>query len=476
MRDAFEPSGSLTVATAPGCRPRLLRAAPGIESAAEYREQGGYRALASTTDLLAEVERSGLLGRGGAGFPLAIKLRTVREAHLRGGDTVVVANGEEGEPSSIKDKWLLRHRPHLILDGLRLAAAVVGARRAFVYVSDPEAAERIEAAIAEVGAREFDAREPEAAGFGEPGLGDAAGFSGPSPGQAPEAVGGRGAGALDDLVVRVVTVEPAYVAGEETAAVQAINGGPALPKDKPPRPFEQGVAGVPTVVSNVETLSNLPFVQRYGGQAFRSEGTATSPGTFLATLTVAGRAPALYELPHGVALTDLLSWEGISPDDVRGALMGGYFAGMLDRDVLGATLDHAALRALGSGLGCGAISLITSECPVAVAAAVMSYFDRENAGQCGSCFNGTAAMAAALNALRDGVAGTEDLARLERWSVVLRGRGACGTLDGATNTAATLLARFPAEVTEHLDNRCPTCRSGAYTADRPFAVEAVAHA
>ncbi|MET8651597.1 NADH-ubiquinone oxidoreductase-F iron-sulfur binding region domain-containing protein [Nocardia aurea] len=433
MRDAFEPSGSLTVATAPGCRPRLLRAAPGIESAAEYREQGGYRALASTTDLLAEVERGGLLGRGGAGFPLAIKLRTVREANLRGRDTVVVANGEEGEPSSIKDKWLLRHRPHLILDGLRLAAAVVGARRAFVYVSDPEAAERIEAAIAE-------------------------------------------AGAFDDLVVRVVTVSPAYVAGEETAAVQAVNGGPALPKDKPPRPFEQGVDGVPTVVSNVETLSNLPFIQRYGGDAFRAEGTASSPGTFLATLTVAGRAPALYELPHGVALTDLLSWEGISPDDVRGALMGGYFAGMLDREVLGATLDHAALRALGSGLGCGAISLITSECPVAVAAAVMSYFDRENAGQCGSCFNGTAAMAAALNALRDGVAGTEDLARLERWSVVLRGRGACGTLDGATNTAATLLARFPIEVTEHLDNRCPTCRSGAYTADRPFAVEAVAHA
>lgn len=106
----------------------------------------------------------------------------------------------------------------------------------------------------------------------------------------------------------------------------------------------------------------------------------------------------------------------------------------------------------------------------------MSYFDRENAGQCGSCFNGTAAMAAALCALRDGVAGTEDLARLERWSVVLRGRGACGTLDGATNTAATLLARFPVEVVDHLDNRCPTCRSGAYTADRPFAVEAVAHA
>ncbi|MET7768452.1 NADH-ubiquinone oxidoreductase-F iron-sulfur binding region domain-containing protein [Nocardia sp. NPDC005366] len=435
MHAAFEPSGSLTVAVAPGCRPRLLRVAPGTESVAEYREQGGYRAIDSPEELLAEIERGGLLGRGGAGFPLAVKLRTVRAAKTRGRDTAVVANGEEGEPSSIKDKWLLRHRPHLILDGLRLAAAVVGAERAYVYLSDREAAERVEQALAELG---------------DTGLGD--------------------------LVVRVVSVDPAYVAGEETAAIRAIDGGPALPRDKPPRPFEHGVGGDPTVVSNVETLSNLPYIQHHGAAAFRSEGTAASPGTFLATLTVAGRAPALYELPHGVALTDLLAWHGVSPDDVRGALMGGYFAGMLNRDVLGATLDHGALRALGSGLGCGAISLVTTECPVAMAASVMSYFDRENAGQCGSCFNGTAAMAAVLTALRDGRADAEDLARLERWSVVLRGRGACGTIDGATNTAAGLLARFPAEVGDHLGNRCPTCRSGAYSADRPFEVEAVAHA
>jgi len=154
-------------------------------------------------------------------------------------------------------------------------------------------------------------------------------------------------------------------------------------------------------------------------------------------------------------------------------LMGGYFAGLLNREVLDATVDHETFRGLGSGLGCGAISLITDDCPVAVAASVLAYFDRENAGQCGSCFNGTAAMAAVAGALRDGVATDEDLARLRRWSVVLRGRGACATLDAATNIAASLLDQFPDQVQHHLDNACQTCQLGAFQADRPYQVEAV---
>ena len=153
--------------------------------------------------------------------------------------------------------------------------------------------------------------------------------------------------------------------------------------------------------------------------------------------------------------------------------MGGYFAGLLNREVLDATLDHEALRHLRTGLGCGAISVITDECAVAVAASVMSYFDRENASQCGSCFNGTAAMAAVTAALRDGVATDEDLTRLERWSVVLRGRGACATLDAATNIAASLLVKFPQEVARHLAGGCIDCGTGIFTATRPYEVEAV---
>ncbi|MGB9302283.1 MAG: NADH-ubiquinone oxidoreductase-F iron-sulfur binding region domain-containing protein, partial [Mycobacterium sp.] len=156
-----------------------------------------------------------------------------------------------------------------------------------------------------------------------------------------------------------------------------------------------------------------------------------------------------------------------------GALMGGYFAGLLDRRVLGTTLDHETMRDLGSGLGCGAISVITDDCLVAVAASVLAYFDRENAGQCGSCFNGTAAMAAAAGALRDGVATIEDVDRLRRWSVVLRGRGACATLDAACNVAASLLDQFPDDVARHLEGGCPDCRAHPFRFDRPYAAEAV---
>jgi NADH:ubiquinone oxidoreductase subunit F (NADH-binding) len=420
----------LAVRVWPGIEPRLLR--EGAEDHADYRASGGYQPLDDPDHLLGQVDLSGLLGRGGAAFPLAVKLQTVRENGATAGGAVVVANGEEGEPASVKDRWLLRNRPHLVLDGLRLAARMVSAERAYVYVSDPAAALAVTTALEEI--------EPEV---------------------------------LAGLPITVLTVDPGYVAGEETAAVRAINGGPAKPTDKPPRPFEEGVGRLPTMVSNVETLALIPFLHRHGAEAFRSHGTSTSPGTFLATITGAGRPAALYEIPHGLAFTDLLDFHGVPADQVHGALMGGYFAGMLNRDVLDITLDHESLRRLDSGLGCGAITILTEDCPVAAAASVMAYFDRENAGQCGSCFNGTAAMAAVTDALRDGIATKEDLTRLERWSVVLRGRGACATLDAATNVAASLLSAFPQVVDRHLQNACESCRVDAFKAVRPYEVEAV---
>ncbi|ORX16961.1 MULTISPECIES: NADH-ubiquinone oxidoreductase-F iron-sulfur binding region domain-containing protein [Mycolicibacterium] len=417
----------LTVAAWPGLTPRLLRTE--AETLADYTTAGGYGPLDDPHELLDTVTASGLLGRGGAAFPLAVKLRTVRDNGHDAGGAVVIANGEEGEPASVKDRWLLRNRPHAVLDGLRLAAGIIAADRAVVYVSDAAAAHCVQHALGELSDE-----------FGS-------------------------------TAVELVTVAPGYVAGEETAAVHVVNGGPAKPTDKPPRPFEEGVDGLPTLISNVETLTHLAYLHQHGAAEFRSVGTGDSPGTFLATITGAGRPPALYELPHGVAFADLLTLHGVSPAKVSGALMGGYFAGLLNRDILGATLDHETVRGLGSGLGCGAISILTDDCPVAVAAAVLAYFDRENAGQCGSCFNGTAAMAAVATALRDGEATEDDVARLRRWSVVLRGRGACATLDGAANVAASLLAQFPDVVQRHLDNSCRTCKSAAFTAMRPYEVE-----
>ena len=416
-----------TVAAWPGLTPRLLTTGP--ESLCDYRSSGGYGELVDPDGLLDQVQQAGLVGRGGAAFPMAVKLRSVRDAGRAGRDTVVVANGEEGEPASVKDRWLLRNRPHLVLDGARLAARIVGAAHAHVYISDLGSAASVRAALSDIGV---------------------------------DGLGG--------LTVSVRTVDPGYVAGEESAAVRAINGGPAKPTDKPPRVFEEGVGGLPTLVSNVETLAHLAWIHRHGADEYRSQGTPDSSGTFLATVTGGGKPAGLYELPFGTPVSELLALHGISADKVRGALMGGYFAGLLGADVLSATLDHETLRSTGSGLGCGAVSVITDECPVAVAAAVLAYFDRENAGQCGSCFNGTAAMAAAAAALRDGSATGDDLARLQRWSVVLRGRGACATLDAATNIAASLLAEFPDLVDQHLSASCSGCDTTKYAADRPFEV------
>src|ERR1700761_3070174 len=214
---------AITISSSPGFTPRLLssHSAHGREDLAAYRQLGGYQPLAGPDQLIGEVESSGLLGRGGAGFPLSVKVRAVRDNGLAAGGAVVVANGEEGEPASVKDRWLLRHRPHLILDGLRLAAAVVAADRTYGYFSGPESARSVEAALAELGA-------------------------------------------FDGVAVEVRSVEPGYVAGEETAAVHVLNGGPVKPTDKPPRPFQEGVGGLPTPVSNVEKLGSLPHLQCHG--------------------------------------------------------------------------------------------------------------------------------------------------------------------------------------------------------------------
>jgi NADH:ubiquinone oxidoreductase subunit F (NADH-binding) len=412
----------LRVAPAPGIVPRLLREQVGREDLTEYLAAGGYAPLFDVEGLLQTVQASGLRGRGGAAFPFARKVAAVRAS---GAAPVVLANGEEGEPASVKDRWLLRNRPHLVLDGVRLAARLVGASHAVVYLSDEDSEQSIRQALEDRPA--------------------------------------------DGYSVSVHRVAPTYVAGEETAAVRAVNGGPAKPTDKPPRPFEVGVGGHPTLVSNVETLANLPFLAGRGAEAFRAYGTDGSPGTFLLTLGGAVTTPGLYEVPLGMALRDAVNQLGGSGDVIAGALMGGYFAGLIGPRADGLTLDYDTMREAGSGLGCGAVTILGEQhCPVAVAADVMAYFSRENAGQCGSCFNGTAAMSAVLTSLREGSADRTDIERLQRWGEMLPGRGACATIDGAACLARSLLREFPEQVESHLETPCDTC-AGARRL-KPFAV------
>jgi NADH:ubiquinone oxidoreductase subunit F (NADH-binding) len=391
------------------------------ETLSEYQDRGGYLVGRRGEDLLAAVEAAHLVGRGGAAFPMAIKLRAVRD---RPGPRVVVANGEEGEPLSVKDRWLLRIRPHLVIDGLLRAAGLVGAETAYIYLSDPVAALSVREALTEL------------AESGEP-VGSA-------------------------IAMSVVEVEPAYVAGEETAVVRWINGGPALPTDKPPRPFEAGVDGRPTLVSNVETLANLVFADELGPRAFLAgDREATAPrDTILLTLSGAGRDPALHEIELGTTLRSVLAEAGGHTGPIQGALMGGYFAGLIGARVLDLPLAYQPLRAEGSGLGCAAIWLIgADECPVRLASDVMHYFEHNNARQCGPCLRGTGAMSATLDRLAAGIPAADDLDRLSGWSVSLLGRGACGYLDGAATLPATLLREFPDHVREHTEGGCELART-----------------
>lgn len=404
----------LALSVFPGLVPRLLiPAAAGREDRPSYEAAGGYVSGLSGGRLIEAIESAGLRGRGGAAFPAGVKLRSVA---ARPGPRYAIANGEEGEPASVKDRWLLRFRPHLVLDGLRRAAELVGADKAFVFVSDPASARSVATALEE--------------------LGD-----------------------FDGAPIELATTEPRYVAGEETAVVRAINGGPALPLDKPPRPFEAGVNGQPTLVANVETLANIPWIARHGADAFREVGTERSPGTFLFTVSGAGRHAGLHELPFGITLADALTHTKASGSRAPiGFLMGGFFAGLLAPRAIDARLAYDELRDEGSGLGCGAVIVLGGDdCPVAAAADVMDYFEHENSKQCGACIRGTAAMRDGLLALARGEAPREQVERLRGWSLSLRGRGACALLDGAAALAGSLLREFPDEVDRHLEGACSRC-------------------
>lgn len=361
----------------------------------------GTYAAGDSQDVIATLEEACLLGRGGAGFPAHLKWRAVAAAS---GHKVVVANGEEGEPSSLKDRWLLTHRPHLVLEGLLLAAGAVGATRAIVYLSHKETITSIRAALVEL----------------------------------------DGSDVHRILPVEIHTVEPTYVAGDETAVCRSINGGPALPTAKPPRPFESGVDGAPTLVSNVETLAHAAWISRHGAQEYRRFGTDASPGTTLMTLGSACSLPGVYEVPFGKHIDDLFATVGGGFTSApRGFAMGGWFGGLLSTAHGDLACCYAAVRAAGSGLGCGAITVLgEADDPLAFAADVAAWYARESAQQCGVCVKGTAAIAKAMTALSAGVATGLDRDNLIRWGATLPGRGACAFLDGAAALARTLMSEF----------------------------------
>jgi NADH:ubiquinone oxidoreductase subunit F (NADH-binding) len=400
-----------------GGLPRLLPPpGHGGDLPSHLRRHGPVPYRGRTQALIPEVRAAGLTGRGGAAFPVHRKLATVAAAR---GRAIVVGNGAEGEPASHKDQALLCLAPHLVLDGLQLAAEAVGAGRAILYVRrDVRARARLDDQIPE-----------------------------------------RYARGLDRAAVELVSAPGRFLAGEESALASLVSGGEAVPRFTPPRVFERGVDGRPTLVQNVETLAHLALIARYGPDWFRGLGTPDEPGTMLCTLRRADGAVNVAEAIIGTPLANLLDLAGSDA-----VLVGGYHGAWLPAGQASRlTLSNAALRPAGAFTGAGVLAALPADrCGVVESARVAQYLALESAGQCGPCLNGLPSIAAAMDELA-GLTGRRPdprvLDNLRRWAGLVEGRGACHHPDGTVRFLRSALQVFAAEVGRHLQGRC-TAASG----------------
>ena len=410
-------------ATSPHGVARLLAAPGELGTAvplAQHLQQWGPLPVWDGAALIDEVSRSGLRGRGGGWFPVGTKWRSVRRSGLR--SPVVVANASESEPASLKDHFLVTQLPHLVLDGAVLAGLAVGASEVFVHVPLP----------------------------GRPAL--------------SHAIEERRLRGVDPFTIGMVTAPDRYLAGQESAVVNAINGlKPATPGFVSLRPVrERGIRGRPTLVQNVESLAHASLIARFGADWFRQLGTAESPGTTLLTVTGLWPEPRIVEVPLGVALGDVLGPGARATASIQGVLLGGYGGGWIRTgDALSMPFTEEAARQRGSSIGAGVVVMLPPDlCPLLEVSRVVRYLQGEGAGQCGPCVHGLAALAGTLELLaiqprrlRDGVSAIAPLCQL------VEGRGACAHPDGVARFVRSAVGVFDDHVSLHL--RRGPCHSTA---------------
>jgi NADH:ubiquinone oxidoreductase subunit F (NADH-binding) len=358
------------------------------------------------------LELASISGRGGAGFPLARKMQAMGR-----GRSVVVVNGAEGEPAIWKDRLLLAHAPHLVLDGAALAADAVRATEIHVVVSPsfPAAVEAVRQAIAE-----------------------------------------RAAARYDRLPVKLTLVEDRFVAGEASAVVNRIDRGTSLPTFSQVRTSQRGVNGRPTLLSNAETYAQLAVLVHGGAASFASVGTPDAPGTTLFTVRGAVRRQCVVEMPIGTAVGAVISAAGGAVEPIAAVLTGGYHGRWVAADrVWWQPASPEGLRAVGGSIGAGLVlALPASVCPLAESAAVVGYLADQTAGQCGPCVNGLPAIAGAVAELARGDAGGQVVADLARWCGLVEGRGVCHHPDGTAAFVWSMLETFAEDVALHRIGHC----------------------
>jgi NADH-quinone oxidoreductase subunit F len=399
-----------------------------------YVQKGGYSGLRRAVQLgpsgvLETVKKSGLRGRGGAGFPTWKKWEMV--VQQKESRKYLCCNAAEDEPGTFKDRYLLRANPHQLIEGAIISAYALGADEAYLYINGrfEEELQFMEEALQ---------KSKEEGHWGRPMEGSAR-----------------------TIELKVTRSPGSYVAGEETALLEVIEGRVAAPRQKPPYyPAVHGLFGKPTAVNNAETISNIPHIIREGAEWFRTIGTATSPGALIFTLTGDVNRPGLYELPLGTSLRELIEVYGDGVKDgrrLKAVFPGGPSNTIIPADQIDVALDFDSLKAIGSGLGTGAVIVMSEDvCMVRSAIEYARFFSRESCGQCPPCKLGTVHLSEILEKIESGQGTEKEVQQVEQVCGMIKGRGYCYLLTGASIAVESIFKHFQHEFDAHVEGaKCP---------------------
>jgi len=406
---------------------------PGSHLITSYEAHGGYESLAkvlkgySPGDLIELVKDANLKGRGGAGFPTGLKWSFVPKD--TGKPVYLCCNADESEPGTFKDRALMEKDPHMMIEGMLIAAYAIGAEISYIYIRGEYtlSIERVEEALKQAYAKGLLGKNILSTDFSH------------------------------DIYVHLGA--GAYICGEETALLESIEGRRAQPKLKPPFPAVAGLYECPTVINNVETFACLPHIIERGVEWFRGIGPDASPGPKLYCLSGRVRKPGLYELPMGISLRELVENHagGARSGTIKAVIPGGVSAPMIPECDLDVGMDFDSLAAAGSMLGsAGVIVLDDAACVVRVAMCTMDFFNEESCGKCTPCREGNDWASKVLHRLEAGAGRREDIDQLEFLCEGIFGNSFCALGDAAAWSLGAALKHFRGEFERHIDEgKCP---------------------